>query len=46
MNNYFQNLPIETGGKIKDYYISLLVRDLELYKGFPISAVAACDGDP
>ena len=46
MNNYFQTLPLESGGKIKDYYIGLLVRDIELYKGFPISAVAECDGDP
>jgi hypothetical protein len=46
MNNYFQNFPFENGVKIKDYYISLLVRNTELYKGIQIDAVAKCDGDP
>jgi hypothetical protein len=45
MNNYFQNFPYENG-RIKDYYISLLVRDNELYKGIQVNAVAECDGNP
>ena len=45
MNYYFQNFPYENG-KIKDYYIRLLVRDNELYQGVQVRAIAECDGDP
>lgn len=43
MNNYFQNFPYENG-RIKDYYINLLVREVELYRGIRIRPIALCDG--
>jgi hypothetical protein len=43
MNDYFQNFPYENGGRIKEYYISLLVKE-ELYEGVQVSPIAKCDG--